>query len=126
MRTVIQLRDKIIRDGIVSVKRNETRPERIRGGIKGFEICKELASPADFERVLQERYQEERRLVLSHTFSTPKTEEDETEMKLYQEYRYATVQIEFVWERLKIAWSVGGGYSTKAIMHVNNLLKGAL
>ena len=118
---VLELRDKIIEDGIVSVKKHETRPERRRGGIHGFELCRELNSPTDYEKALQERYKEERRLAHLHT--TDETITREAAVTKYWEYRYATVQIEFVWERMKVAWALGGTYSAKAAIHVNELLK---
>ena len=117
---VLELRDKIIEDGIVSVNKNETRPERRRGGIHGFELCRELNVPTDYEKALRERYKEESRLAKLH--STDETNTKEVALSKYDEYHYATAQIEFVWDRMKVAWALGGPYSTKAAIHVNALL----
>ncbi len=107
--TVLELRDRLIEDGLASVNEHETKPERIRGGIAGFEICRRLQSPGDFTMLLQERHAHEIDML------------DDTEPEAYWEYRYATLQIEYVWERLKAAWGIGNTFSTRAILHVNRL-----
>ena len=89
--TVLELRDRLITDGIDSVKRHEIRPERIRGGIAGFNLCSELSTPQAFQRVLQQRHAEERRMISEHYAA----KSGESKITDYWEYRIATVQVEF-------------------------------
>lgn len=117
---VIDLRNRIIEEGIASVKKHEKRPERLRGGIIGFNLCRELDTPQDFERILQERHKVEHDMA-----RTRNTEGGDEDLSAYWEHRYATVQIEFVWERLKVAWSIGPNFSAIAAIHVNRLMKGS-
>lgn len=87
-----KLIEKVVRDGIASVRENETRPERIRGGVLGFEMCLPLASLIEFETLLAERHLREK--VLRSTLRVSPSE--------YWEYRYATIQVEFVAEVVKV------------------------
>jgi hypothetical protein len=50
--TLDEYKERLIADGITSVRKNETRQERIDGGIEGFALCRALNSPADFEEML--------------------------------------------------------------------------
>ena len=50
--TLDEYKERLIADGIASVKKHETRQERIDGGIDGFALCYALNSPADFEKTL--------------------------------------------------------------------------
>lgn len=109
--TAIELRDKLIELGIASIREHETRPERIRGGLGGFELCRLLDTPDQYIALLQERHAEEVRL---HREGVPPEE--------YWEYRYATLQIEFVWERVRVALRIGDSFSARAVLHVNELL----
>jgi hypothetical protein len=113
--TVLELRDKIISDGITSIETTEKRENHRRGGINGFELCKNLDTPHAFEKTLEERHKEERKLIA-----------DAVGVNVYWEYRAATVQIEFLWERMKIVWSLGPEYSSQAALHVNKILKGMI
>lgn len=89
---VIDLIEKIVRDGVASVQAHERRPERLRGGVKGFEMCKTLLTSLDYERILRERHHREN--AMRATMHEPAA--------TYWEYRYATIQIEFVCEILKV------------------------
>jgi hypothetical protein len=121
---VLELRDKIITNGIASLKTHEKRPERLKGGIAGFELCLQLKTPDQYEETLRERYRTERAMINKCSFhGEAKTDDQETELIPYREYRAGTVQVEFVWERLKIAWKIGDTFSARAAIHVNDLLK---
>lgn len=95
-----EFKERLITDGIASVNKNETRPERIRGGIAGFELCRELNTLEDFQYTLDRRHEHE---VDLHRPGTSKEE--------YWEYRVATAQVEYVYERLLVVWSQMGLYS---------------
>lgn len=110
-----EFKEKLITDGIVSIKNNETRPERIRGGIDGFEICRELTTMRDFQHTLDQRRAHEKDLQRPGTSHTE-----------YWEYRIATVQIEYVYERLLVVWSQMGLYdgplSARAVIRTAELV----
>lgn len=108
MKTAKELRDRLIEDGIRSVERHETRPWR-RGGVAGFEICRGLETPEEFVEMLELLHR--RGLIMR----LGPVEE-------YWEYRSATAQVEFVFERLDVAWGVGPVFSARAILHVGRLL----
>ena len=104
-KTTEELLDLLIREGIASVERNETRAERIQGAKAGFELCRLLHTPHHFHKLIQERHQQER--IYREKIDTID----------YWEYRYATIQVEWVWERMKIAWNLPGPYSAQAVLH---------
>lgn len=89
---VAKLIGMVVRDGIASVHATEKRPERIRGGVAGFEMCRTLQDLAAFEALLAERHLREN--AMRSTMCVSRAE--------YWEYRYATIQIEFVAEILKV------------------------
>jgi hypothetical protein len=121
---VLELRDKIITNGIASLKTHEKRPAHLKGGIAGFELCRTLNTPEEFEETLRERYRTERAMITKCTFQgEAKTGNEEAELTPYWEFRAGTAQVEFVWERLKIVWGIGQTFSAKAAIHVNDLLK---
>lgn len=96
-----ELKNRIIEDGLESIKKHEADPER-KGGIKGFGLCRDLNTPKDFEQVLKERYANELDMQMSyHKIGKPTIER-------YWEHRYTTLQIEFCFEVLKVAWNLAG------------------
>ena len=108
MLTVEELKAKVIKRGLISIETEEKEYAR-RGGRHGFELCRYLHTPQDFEQVLAERHRMEMRM------SYDVSEEN------YWEYRWATLQINHVYERLKVLW----GYPTLssfAIIHVLELM----
>ena len=106
--TIDTYKERLITDGLTSVKKNEKRQERIKGGVAGFELCRKLNSMADFEEELERRRKEELRLM--NEYYGMKCERKEV-LDEYWEYRYATVQIEYVFERMLVMWSQMGLYS---------------
>ena len=110
-----ELKAKLIEDGIESVKKIETRPERIRGAIAGFEMCRKLQSKWDFDDCLRNRQAKEVEMIT-----------DNEDLLVYWEHRMATIQIQFVYDRMKVAWTQFGLYSgpvsARAVLHINELL----
>ena len=92
--TLIELRNEVIRRGVISVEK-ELKGPKLVGSLRGFAIAKTLTLPLDFERQLSCRYRKECKLR-----ETP----GETDLDLFWAHRYATIQIEHVFEVLKIAW----------------------
>lgn len=109
--TVEELKRRLIDIGLASVLATETEVHIRRGGLAGFERCKQLHTPADFETALTERYAHESRMAA-----------DNCPMHIYAEYRMETLQIEHVYERLKVAW----GYpvlSSRAVLQVAKVMQ---
>lgn len=96
--TLAEFKNRVIEDGIASVKRREKRLELLKGGLAGFELCRSLETPIAFQDVLAERHKEEAR------------KRREYEKDDYWEYRYATIQVEFVYGLMKVGWSQSGLY----------------
>lgn len=106
------LRDKIIAIGIASVHKHEIRPEKIRGCLAGFELCRVLETPADYQECLRQRHEQETRM-----------HREQVDAEEYWEYRCATAQVEHLWERLRIIWGIGDSFSSMAYMHLGDLAK---
>ena len=109
-----EFKERLIKDGIESVK-TEKIPQRVTGGIKGFELCRSLNSKWDFEEELNRRNAEEISMVNDHT-----------NMLTYWEYRYATIQVQFVYETMLVVWAHIGLYSgpvsSRAILRYQSIL----
>lgn len=89
----LKVREKAIVRGIKSVKAHypdENDPRRL-GGIIGFRMCYNLTTYADYESLLTERRDFERKLQAT---ATPEE---------YKKHRYATLQIEFMMEVLRVS-----------------------
>jgi hypothetical protein len=101
--TIQEFKDVVIEAGIMSVNQTETREHRIRGCMAGFEIAKRLNTPEEFEKELVQRTIEEnnfQRMAGGHKTTT----EARAAAERYIEFRCATLQIEHVYERMKVAW----------------------
>lgn len=109
---IIELRDRLIEDGIRSVHKHETRLEFIRGGVAGFELCRTLQKPEDYMRILEERHRSE------HEMGWKKIS---VSSEAYWEHRYATIQIEFVFKHLKVGWGMSP-LSARALIHYAELV----
>jgi len=110
-----EFKDQLITEGIASVEKNETRPERIRGGLIGFEICRQLSSIWDFQEELERRHKEESSLI-----------KQQVPLIEYWEYRTATAQVEYVYERMLVVWSKLGLYegplSARAVLRTADIV----
>ena len=92
--TIEELRNKVIEEGIKEVKRTEKGAIR-KGGIAGFEMCRNLTTMADFERVLRERHEQEIQMVCSGDIDTDK----------YWEFCSTIMQVEYTYDILKVAYN---------------------
>ena len=95
--TVEELKNHLIKRGIESIKNTEEGSQRL-GGIEGFEMCKALETPQDFDKKLFDLQKEYQAIFRRR----PDLTTEETE--LYWRIRYQALQVEFVFERLKCAW----------------------
>ena len=113
-----QLKDRLIEDGLRSIEQDPRfidATHKLEGSREGFELCRTLDTPEDFQRILAERCRE------SNTLITKKQQGRAT-VDDYWKHRFATVQIEFVWERMKVVWKLPGPWSTIAVVHIGTLL----
>ena len=108
--TVEEFKARVIELGIQSVETHE-KGNRRRGALLGFEICRSLMTPEDFEDVLRER----QNLEIQQRSARMNVAE-------FWEFRAATAQIEHVWERMKIAWKLSGPYSARAMMQYASIV----
>jgi hypothetical protein len=101
--TVEELRDLLIEDGIAEVERVYEEDDRRRAGaIEGFELCRSLGSPSEFRKVLDARQRREDRWVREF-YANERIREDD-----YWRHRYATLQVEFVYNVLRVGWIQSG------------------
>lgn len=89
-----QIKLRLIEDGIRSLEQHENRLERRLGGIEGFNLCRSLHGLEDFERVLRERLRAEDRLRNA-------SRSGQIALEDYWSHRWGTLQIEFVFKRLR-------------------------
>jgi hypothetical protein len=108
--TPLQIRDIVIAGAILSVEEHETREDRIAGCLEGLEICRRLDTPDDFLTVIAMRQGDEHRMRV------------ECRSEGYWQHRCATAQIEFVYERMKVAWDLPGPRSAIAFLQVAKII----
>jgi hypothetical protein len=112
-----EFKDQLITDGIASIKKHETRQSHIDGGIEGFELCRNLNTMEEYQKILQERRAEENRLRLISS---------DVDKNAYWKYRYTTIQIEYVFDRLCVIWSQTGQYdgpvSARAVLRTAEIV----
>ena len=92
-----ELKNYLIKRGIKSVKKTEKGSQKL-GGIEGFEMCRTLNTPKDFENRIQGLYKESQEIFMRR----PNLIGEEQEQ--YWRIIYQCLQVEFVYERLKCAW----------------------
>lgn len=92
-----ELKNYLIERGIKSVKKTEKDSQKL-GGIEGFEMCRTLSTPQDFENKIEELYKQ------SHEIFRRRPNLIKEEQEQYWRMRYQCLQVEFVYERLKCAW----------------------
>lgn len=113
-----QFKNRLIKDGLKSIEidpRMIRSPHKLEGSREGFELCRNLNTPGDFQQIIAKRYQEHRELI-------GKRQRGEVTLEDCWKHRFATVQIELVWECMKIAWDVPGTRSARAVCHIAELL----
>jgi hypothetical protein len=93
--SLIELRNRAVEKGLESVS-HEENPIHRDGGKAGFEICRELLLPEQFEAKLREREQEAWQLRDQHDAT-----KDQKDLDAYWFHRWGTIQIEFVYNIIK-------------------------
>ena len=93
-----QFKTEVIERGIVSVNKREKGARR-EGGIEGFELCRSLSTHEQFMNVLKDRHKREIEMTSSRI-----EKREEFDSDAYWRYRYGTLQVEHVLERMKVAW----------------------
>lgn len=96
------IKQKAIEMGLRSIKTEKTLMAR-RGGVKGFNMCKPLRSREAFEQLLKERKYEEDGLREKIDLADL-VKERERLVDAYWESRWATVQIEWIYDILRVVW----------------------
>ncbi len=90
-------KNRLINNGIESCKEDVNLEDyEIEGSIEGFNICRNLYLPIDFENLINERRKKEIESIGS--------DEIRNNIKDYWKYHYSTIQIEFVYDRMKFVW----------------------
>jgi len=98
-----QIKQKLIENGLASIEKDERLvrvPYKLEGSREGFRLCYDLNTPEDFQRCLKQRKEESRQLAGKGA--------------AYWRHRFATVQIEVVWETMRIVWELPGPKSAMA------------
>lgn len=113
--TIKELKNYLIERGIESVKKTE-KSSRRTGGIEGFEMCRNLNTPEDFDKKVMELWEEGRKILRRR----PNLTKEETE--LYWRIRYQALQVDFVFERLKCAWGFPN-LSARAVLDYSEILE---
>lgn len=100
MLTLEQLREIVITEGIASVKR-EFESYKLEGSIKGFEACRNLTTPAKFVAEILRSSGEEQVIV-----GRDLDNDSEPDLEAYWTQRYETIQIEYVYNVLRVGWGL--------------------
>lgn len=118
---MIELRDRLIEDGIASAKATEV-DEKLEGALEGFEIAKTLDTKEAFQEVLHTRRNAEQRMMFEY-FDVVGWPDEEEKLKALWRHRYATLQIEFIFDRMLVAgWAAEGELvSARAVAHVQQI-----
>ncbi len=100
-----------IKRGIESAKRDESGVE-LMGALEGFDVCVRLVKPEEFMEAIEKCHKEEREAL---------QREDKGRGGLYRRLRYKTLQVEWIFELMKVAWGtagikVGNTLSSRAVM----------
>jgi hypothetical protein len=108
--TIIEFRDRVIREAEESVNKMEYRPFRKRGCLEGLRIAKSIEPLMDcFQQEIMMRHEIENamRTEDKRGFSLA---EREKHIEQFWEFRCATAQLEFVLESLKVGYHSIGLY----------------
>lgn len=106
------IRDRVIADGIVEVREAyPDEPEKLDGALEGFAIAQQIEDPAAFLRVLAARRRREVRIAANNA---------EPDHYVYLKHRWATLQVEWVFDCMKVAWGCSP-VSARAALKVNEV-----
>jgi len=106
--TLAEFRDKVIESARESLVRLETREHRRRGCMRGLEIAATMLNAEEFYQEILSRQKLEWHLrdgVVQHTVTPGE----------FWEFRCATLQIDFVYQRMKLAYGAPGSHSLAAV-----------
>jgi hypothetical protein len=106
-----QIRNQIIEAARATLVKFEPDGIPLKGGNEGLAIAARLSTPEEFQEELQARYEREKQLYRS----PPKD-------RAYWRHRSATIQIEFVYERMQVLWDIAP-INLLAKMQVEELLR---
>jgi hypothetical protein len=110
---VLQIRDVLVSRAIDAINsKTDYSDEKKQGCINGLHICTDLRSIADFEAVLTVRQDAE----IQHRLKINK-------MEHFWPHRYATAQIEFIYECMKVAVGSYGMHKTQSNLARWNLYR---
>jgi hypothetical protein len=109
------VKERAIQNGIASVRKHLVG-HKLEGALEGLKICQELKTEDDFKRTIELRRQQETQLA-------GERRADPTKVKEYWAYRYATLQIEYIYEILKVGWD-SPILSSKATLQYNKIVQG--
>lgn len=98
---LVELRDKLIDDAMASVSRFECRPHRLRGCLRGLEICRSLLNANDFTSEIDKRNDMELRLRVA-------VRDEKVTLDEYWEFRSATAAMEMVYRKMLEAYGCAG------------------
>ena len=104
-----EVKRKLIENGLWSIEQDERlqrAPHKLEGSREGFNLCYDLHTPQDFEKCLTDRQEEQEKLRRGR------------DSEAYWRHRFATIQIEAVWESMKILWRLPGPKSTQAALRL--------
>jgi hypothetical protein len=113
--TPIELRDRLIEEGLESIEKDHDLREHEReGGRLGFEMCRYLETLWEYEELLATRQRIEIRMATQ-----------DFDMEAYWRHRYASLQVQFICDHLKVVLPTPPGtlLSFNAIMHVHRILR---
>jgi hypothetical protein len=108
--TLEALKEILITEGIASVKQ-EFEGAKLEGSIEGFEACRTLDTARQFERTISWRSEQEFSLLARADAGDDSELADDSDdpkgdgwHEAYWRYRYGTIQIEYVYNVLRVGW----------------------
>ena len=102
--TIDDIKECVIRDGIAYVIAQQTGA-RQRGGVHGFEACRALHTPKDFQVAIEDGHHEEKLLADLHY-------KGRIALDIYWERYYLTLQISHCYKVLCVAWNLPPLYAS--------------
>lgn len=107
--TLESLVQEVIKRGKESLRKAGHRPICIEGGLEGFDLCATIEPTLKaYEDVLRERGKREDEL-------QRKLRTDQVSIDNYWRYRYGTLQVEYVYQILRVAYQASP-QSARAVM----------
>lgn len=102
--TIDDLRERVIGDGIANVMAHQTGP-RQQGGVRGFEACRTLHTPKDFQGAIEDGHREEKLLADLHYKGL-------IALDIYWERYYMTLRISHCYKVLCVVWDLPPLYAS--------------